>query len=375
MESYSREACLSWLASAGLDPESLRDLLESEQDPRRIYERFLHGEELFPDRPLPDRLRKVLRDNASERTMRRWQQLAGQYGIHGLTVTEDIYPDRLRPYADAPAILFYQGNPEILNAASSVSVVGSRSASLKGLEATRRITEKLSANGIMIVSGLAYGIDAAAHQGCLKGESPTAAVLGCGLDQDYPRENAGLRKEIMNRGGLILSEYAPGEKPLGWHFPYRNRIISGLGDCLVLMEARIRSGSMTTVQHALNQGKDVFVYPGDPESPKCEGNRQLLREGAIFFTTADDLMEDMGWLDRKKDMGQNNERPADSVLSGLSAPEKQIVLCLSRGEQSFDQLCDAAGLPAAQLNAALSMLQIQGLIRALPGKLYALRTD
>ena len=371
MASFPREVCLAWLSAAGIAPEDLRALLEAEETPSEIFARFRSGGDLFPDRPLPAKITAGLRQSAGEDRMAFWQNLIDRYGIRAVTSGDAEYPDRLQPYEDAPAILFYQGNLSAFGR-RAVSFVGSRSATLKGLEATRKITQALSENGIAVISGLAYGIDAAAHQGCLKGGSPTIAVLGCGLDQDYPRENARLRQEIVRQGGLVISEYAPGEKPLGWHFPYRNRIISGLGDCLALMEARIRSGSMTSVQHALDQGKDVFVYPGDPESPKCEGNRQLLREGAIFFTSAEHIMEDMGWLDKMANVGQNSVQPGATLPEGLSPAERQIANCLALGEMSFDQLCDAANLPAAQLNAALSMLQIQGLIRALPGKLYAL---
>ena len=367
MPEENREICLTWLAASGLSPDHLRDLFSEEPDPIRIFARFESTGELFSDRKLPPSLVRSLRDGASERTRDRWNRNLTRYGIQVMCCLDACWPKSLLNLPEAPAILFYRGNPSAA-ASRSVSMVGSRNASARGLEAAGKIAEKLSRAGISVVSGLAYGIDAAAHRGCLKGGSPTIAVLGCGLDQDYPAENAPLRRQILENGGLLLSEYIPGEKPLGWHFPYRNRIISGLGDALVLMEARIRSGSMTTVQHALNQGKDVFVYPGEPGNPRNEGNHQLLREGAIYFTTAEDLMEDMGWLDKTADVGQNIE--SAEPTPPVSASEKQVLDQLDRGEMSFEELCDALNMPAAMLNATLSMLQIQGLIRALPGKRY-----
>lgn len=368
MNTDCRTAALAWLSSAGLAPEYLREVLEAEPDPERILMHFQSRGELPGERPLPEKIRRMLKKNCQSDQMSFWTGLIEKYQIKGMTVTGEDYPGRLLPLSESPAILFYQGSPAAADRPSA-AMVGSRSASYKGLDAARRIAEHLSRNGIAIVSGLAYGIDAAAHQGCLKGGSPTIAILGCGLDQDYPQENALLRREILSRGGLVLSEYPPGEKPLGWHFPYRNRIISGMGDCLILMEARIRSGSMTSVQHALNQGRDVFVYPGEPGSPKSEGNHQLLREGAIYFTSAEDIMEDMGWLDKNNDVGQNSDHQAESAVRNSPA-EEQVLHRLKDGEQGFDQLCEALNMPAAMLNATLSLLQIRGLIQALPGKLY-----
>ncbi|MBQ9211866.1 MAG: DNA-processing protein DprA [Clostridia bacterium] len=369
METISRPLSLCWLSSAGLSPDQIRIWLENEPDPVQIYESFQRTRSIPAEMNCPEKIAQTLFANSQSAAMGRWERLLEQHGIQALCCLDPDYPAQLKDLPEAPAILFYQGNIQALRQASA-AMVGSRSATYKGLEATRQIAERLSNAGIAIISGLAHGIDAAAHQGCLKGKSPTIAVLGCGLDQDYPAENASLRRQIMAQGGLTLSEYTPGEKPLGWHFPYRNRIISGLADCLILMEARIRSGSMTTVQHALNQGKDVFVYPGEPGNPKSEANHQLLREGAIYFTTAEDIMEDMGWLDKRQDVGQNIESPAPAPLPPVSATEQQVLNQLEKGEQSFDQLCKALGMPAAMLNATLSMLQIQGLVEALPGKIY-----
>ncbi len=371
MAAYTRETCLSWLAGAGLSPGEAKYLLTLEPDPVRLYAAWTEGGKLFGGIPLPERTLAGLKRSGTGEAMRRYGQLIGQHGIRAVTFQDPGYPEKLADLPDAPPVLFFLGE---LRAAEgrSVSMVGSRNASLKGTEAAGKIAEQLSRNGVRIVSGLAFGIDAAAHRGCLRGESPTTAVLGCGLDQTYPAGNAALKREILEKGGLILSEFAPGEKPLGWHFPYRNRIISGLGDCLALIEARIRSGSMTTVQHALDQGKDVFVYPGEPGSPKTEGNHLLLREGAIYFTTADDLLEDMRWLDKKQDSGQNNPCAAEREDPSLSAAERLVLSRLGLGDQSFDQLCGALNMTAAELNASLSMLQIRGMVQALPGKIYAL---
>ena len=189
----------------------------------------------------------------------------------------------------------------------------------------------------------------------------------------YPSGNTKLRDSILKNNGLLLSEYAPGEKPIGWHFPFRNRIITGLAHALIVIEAKIRSGTMTSVQHALNQGKDVFVYPGDPASPYSEGNHQLLREGALYFTTGEDILEDLRWLDNHEIIGQN------SVCSGmtplLSPEETAIFEILKPGRLSFEQIADRSDLSPAVLMSTLTMLQIKGTVESLPGKQYQLKAQ
>ena len=369
MSRYDRNTCLAWLASAGLSPDYIRVLLQNAGSPELLHELWMSSGSLSEIPAIPGAMGRILKQNGENRQMDSWEKMIEAHRIQTVIFSDPEYPPKLQNIPDAPAILFFQGDLSALDG-ELVSVVGSRNATLKGLEATQRITKELSLAGIGTVSGLAYGIDAAAHEGCLRGNAPTTAVLGCGLDQNYPAENEKLRRQIVDKGGLVLSEYAPGDKPLGWHFPYRNRIISALGECLVLMEAHLRSGSMTSVQHALNQGKNVFVYPGEPNNPKYEGNHQLLREGAVYFTTSDDLLEDMGWLDKKQIIGQNIQSSDSGPSVQLSSAEKKVYDRLEMGDLSFDQLCDALNMSAAMLNATLSMLQIQGLVRPLPGKIY-----
>ena len=371
MAIYPRAVYLCWLSSAGLPLDALQKLVQL--DVNQLFclmDRIRHGDSMPAEIPLAGKALSVLKNNSAEHYLDQWADLLEKHQIQVCVPLDGIYPENLLRTQDPPALLFYIGKmlPEDV---PSAAIVGSRSASWKGMEATEKIASRLSEAGVSIVSGLAYGIDTAAHKGCLKGGSPTAAVMGCGLDQDYPAENRPLKCRILEQGGVILSEYPPGEKPLGWHFPVRNRIISGLSSCVILMEARIRSGSMTTVQHALNQGRDVFVYPGDPESLKCEGNHQLLREGAIYFTKAEDILEDMGWLDKKKEVGQNSD--CASSVDALSDSEQSILSLLQRGAMGLDELCEATGTAAGPMMAQLTMMQITGLITALPGKKYGIK--
>lgn len=171
-----------------------------------------------------------------------------------------------------------------------IAMVGSRNASSFSTEATEQIAEELSNHDVTIISGMAMGIDAAAHIGCLRGSSPTAAVLGTGLDVNYPVENEDIRKRLLDQGGVLLTEYVPGTGPRPWNFPVRNRIMSGLSRAVLMMECQLKSGSIRTIQHALDQGKEVYAFPGKVRTHWEAGAHQLLREGANYFTCAQDIL-------------------------------------------------------------------------------------
>lgn len=318
-----------------------------------------------------------------------------------------MYPESLRNIPEPPYMLFYQGD---LRAAEGrcITVIGSRSATVAGIAATKSLCRDLSKQGVCIVSGLAVGIDAAAHDGCLDGGSPTIGVAASGLNVPYPSENVALKARILSQGGLLLSEYPPDMQSSKYVFAVRNRILAGLGHAVVLMEARIRSGSMLTVHHALDQGKDVFAYPGIPDAPMSEGTHQLLREGAVYFTSAKDILEDMDWqpaasIPKRQDTGQPRHAPrkretqptpakapkAPPVMEQKAPPpeppeiplppmddvQKRIYDALADGERSFDQLASQTGLDASKLMASLTMLQILGAVKALPGKSYCRATE
>ena len=359
----------AWLASAMLSPLRLAALLENFGSPEEIHGAFAGEDPGFRELLLPEERRR-LRAQLSETFLQRMDQLLTEHSIRAFTLYDSGYPALLREISDPPAILFWQGNPGCLED-RTLSIVGSRSASYNGRKATRNLSRELSTHGVTIVSGMAGGIDSEAHRGCLEGNSPTVAVTGCGLDRVYPAGNEGLRDEILNRGGAILSEFAPGEKPLGWHFPIRNRIITGLSTALILMEAQIRSGSMTSVRHALDQGRDVFVYPGDPASVQFEGNHQLLREGGIYFTSAGDILEDLRWLDNPSLIRQNSDCAPESV--SLSREEKIVLEALKGGALGFEALSEATGLESPALLGTLTLLQVRGMLDAAPGKIYQLK--
>ena len=359
----------AWLASACIPPAKLRRLMDHFGSADICYSAFRQKDEEFKT-VLSPRLLGLLESHGSDEWLKRIDDLMDQYSIGVVRYTEPNFPEGLSLIDEAPSILFFQGNPLCLKN-RALAMVGSRAASYAGQKAARKVAGDLSRQSISIVSGLACGIDAASHQGCIDGGSPTIAVAACGLDMVYPKSNTSLRNEIIDRGGLLVSEYAPGEKPVGWHFPIRNRIISGLGRALILIEAKIRSGSMTSVQHALDQGKDVFVYPGDPASNLFEGNHLLLREGATYFTSADDILKDLDWLDNPSLVRQNIDCSTDT--SSMPPEQSLIIRALKPGTLSFEQLLEKTGLAASSLMSMLTILQISGIVEPLPGKQYQLK--
>ena len=369
---YEKSVYNAWLASAGIPYDSLIPLLHDFNGSEQVFEMLAENHRDLSDY-IPVECIKKLRQEAVSEKMNTLSSVIKQHRIHSMTILEDIYPQSLRHIPDPPGILFYQGNAECMQKEKITAMIGSRAASYAGLQAAEKIARELSKSGVTVASGLAYGIDSACHQGCIQGGSPTIAVMGCGLDIIYPYRNRDLKEKIILHDGLILSEYTPGTKPMPYHFPYRNRIISGLSKIVILVEAKIRSGSMTTVDHALRQGKDVYVYPGDPVSPMYEGNRLLLRDGARYFSTAKDILADMNWLDNLLHVGQNIDCSTDFIPRNVS--EKAVYDTLSRGTLGFDELMQKTGLTSSELMRTLTVLQIHKVIDLLPGKKYQIRPD
>lgn len=364
---YTREhGCRAWLTYGLMSADTIAALLEEYGCAEAIYDQFLkQGSQAVKKRLTPEaveRLKAQAEPDAMHRMMLTMQRL--QTGILGMDDAQ--YPESLRNIPSPPALLFYRGDPDCL-LGKCITVVGSRRASPRGTEITHDICRDLSAAGVTIVSGLAVGIDTAAHQGCIDGGSPTAAVLATGMDVDYPSANVDLKESIVANGGILLSEYPFGAQSNRYVFRVRNRIMSGLSRATLMMESRIRSGSFLTVQHALDQGRDVYAYPGILGTEWAEGAHQLLREGASYFTGAADILEDLGWDD---DAPAIRQKAPEQQLPPLSPEQRAVYSALSKGESSFDELAESTGIEAPSLSVALTMLQMMGLIKALPGKCY-----
>lgn len=364
---YTREdGCRAWLTYGVFQADRLNELFDLYGNAELIYERFMKEGGSFLRKYTNEYGVEQLKEQSSKAKMHEMMLTMQRLDIGIMAQSDDIYPDSLRNLQSPPALLFYRGNPECLYG-KCISVVGSRLASLKGLEATKKLCEELSRCGVTIISGLAMGIDTAAHEGCLAGGSPTVAILGCGIDVDYPVENVELKERIVKGNGLLLSEYPPGVKANRFVFQARNRIISGLSKALLMMESRIQSGSMVTVHHALDQGREVYAYPGLPGTEWAEGAHQLLREGANYFTSAQDILDDMGWrMEEKRTQVQPKQETPH-----LNDEQRLVYKCLHQGDLSFDQLAEKTSLKTSSLSVALTMLQMMGLVKAMPGKMYS----
>jgi DNA processing protein len=275
-----------------------------------------------------------------------------ELGIRWIGRSDDGYPARLRSIHDPPVGLFVRGvAPVELLAAPCIAIVGARACSQYGTEVATMLAERLAAAGVVVVSGLARGIDGAAHRGALRA-GRTAAVLGCGIDRDYPRAHAALAAEIA-AVGLIVSEYAPGVEPAPWRFPARNRIVAGLADATVVVEARLRSGALITADLALEEGREVLAVPGEITSHLSAGSNALLRLGATPATAASDVLEAIG-LSRPE--------PAEQQLAlELTAASETVRRVVVAAAVAFDEIVRRTGLDAAEVSAALVELELFGL--------------
>lgn len=205
---------------------------------------------------------------------------------------DENYPEKLREIYDRPAKLYVDGNAEILNS-KSIAIIGSRNCSKYGMEVAYKFGHELAKKGIIVISGLARGIDAYSHWGAIKARGKAIAVLGSGLNNVYPKENIKLYKEIIKNGGAVITEYEPNSKPDRMHFPARNRIISALSDGILVVEARRKSGTLITVDFGLEHGKDIFCIPGNITSDNSYSTNELIKQGAIPVTCVDDILENL----------------------------------------------------------------------------------
>jgi DNA processing protein len=354
-------------ALAGTDPSTLVALsvLQLSGDSRAA--RWVHTlEGALPADPL-QALASHLRIPESERPARivqartraeRALRRAADNGIAPLPLTDPRYPSRLKQIFDPPIVLWAQGDPATLER-PAVAVVGSRNATPGGLVNARRLGMDLAAAGLLVVSGLARGIDGAAHQGALAAGGATAAVLGSGADVIYPHEHEPLAREVA-RGGVILSEYPPGTPPFARNFPLRNRVISGLSLGVVVVEASRRSGSLITARCALEQGRDVLAVPGGVGSGCYRGCHALIKDGARLVETVEDILEELRF----------GRSPA--VVESNSQPVNELQCEIRSGETTTaEELAVRTGRPVGLVLADLGRLEVEGVVVRMPGGQFA----
>lgn len=333
-------------------------------------------------------------------------------GIQICTFHDAAYPARLKNIADPPMVLYYKGNLTGLDSSPTIGVVGTRKASAYGLNTSKKMGYQIAKCGGILVSGLAEGNDGSAMTGALMAGGKVVGVLGCGADVVYPAFHRSLYKDT-ERNGCLISEFPPKTPPYGWNFPKRNRIISGLCNGILVVEAPYKSGSLITARDALEQGRDVFVVPGNIDVETCKGSNALLRDGAIAVSSGWDVVSEYVALYpdkiRQEDgdtiflsspekpepkVAQPTQRPSvdrknekktidkgekksysvqQDVLASLSQEEKELLKPLSKGTVLVDDLIAAGKLPAGKVLSMLTMLQIRGVVELLPGKRVALK--
>ena len=346
--------------------------------------------------------------------------------IHICTFNDAAYPGRVKNIADPPMVLYYKGRLPDLDSVPVIAAVGTRQASAYGMNAARRLGGQLAKCGAVVVSGMATGIDAAATAGALSADGIAVGVLGCGADIVYPLSNRGLFADTQ-RYGCLLTEFPPGTPPLKWNFPKRNRIMSGLSNGVLVVEAPHKSGALITARQAAEQGRDVFVVPGNIDNSTCAGSNALLRDGAIAVSNGWDVVgeyanlypdvvrrydravEPAGFTDevmaaavepekvlpkvaqkpaspakqtnsRKKKEKINIDNPVTPPYSDIhdtfrDLPEQERTLAELIGDSEIlvDELIAKAGLPAGSVLSALTMLEIKGVVSRLPGKRVAIK--
>lgn len=287
--------------------------------------------------------------------MARTLQWLRQPGHHLLVIGREPYPALLSNIADPPAVLYAMGRIELL-AAPALAIVGSRNATPQGVRDASAFATAMSQAGLCVVSGLALGIDAAAHRGGLSAAGSTIAVLGTGADLVYPSRNRSLAREIA-QAGCVVTEFPLGTRSFAGNFPRRNRLISGLSRGVLVVEAAVPSGSLITARMALEQGRDVFAVPGSIHSPLSRGCHGLIKDGAKLVECADDILSELGIV---------RETPR-AAPARCGAPVDPLLAAMGFAPVSLDQMAQCCGLDIASLCARLSRLEVDGRVSALPG--------
>jgi DNA processing protein len=354
-----------WLdlqSAFALKPEAIGDLVRTGISPQSILSTLRSQRELLPPHER----------GTSEAAMRGNRQARlERLGISVVPLTDTGYPRPLAALIDAPPVLLVRGRVGALST-PGIAIVGARAATHAARATARRLARELAVLGFTIVSGLARGIDAEAHRGALEVHGCSVGVLACGPDQIYPPEHRELAEEMIE-SGAVISELPLGVAPRRFHFPLRNRIISGLCQAVIVVEARRRSGSLITARHALDQGREVFVVPGSIEGPFAEGTNQLLRDGARPIRCARDVIEDLGMEERVELGTVRSTQPYARRGGDRGSLEARVLAVLDDGPATRDELLFQAKLDAGGLASALLELELTGrIVEERDGRFHAI---
>ena len=361
MDLSTMEQYWVWLSSVeGIGPRRFYQLISIYEDARAVWDN-VGGEEMrFLGKATLEKLRQARSEQYFYALFARMEK----QGMRAVTRISDDYPARLSAIYDPPPTLYFLGEGTLMDE-RSFAIVGSRRCTRDGQRAAREIAETLAREDVSVVSGMAYGVDAAAHEGALIGMGRTVAVLGCGADVIYPQEHEALYRRILENGGAVISEYAPGVSPRPANFPARNRIISGLCAGVLIVEGAEKSGAMITIADATDQNRDVFAVPGSIYSPLSAAPNRLIVEGAIPVLSGWDILEHYRWAARPD---AQQSAPRSKIV--LDPEDDQIVRPLLEQELSFDELANLVDFPTSKLNSHLTMLELRGIIVKVPGGLY-----
>lgn len=362
LEKYRYEIWLSVIDGVGAKKyKSLCDYFGSAQ---RVYEnadkRMLTSVRGLSD-ALAGKIETAVHDGSLERNLE--QLYASDVDVY--VVGSDEYPQMLYDIIDSPPVLYSKGCMSLTDIDRSIGIVGTRRCTRYGRRVTEQLSEQLASESVVVISGMARGIDTHAHIGALNGGGFTVAVFGCGVDVIYPPENRRLYEQIMN-SGAIVSEFFPGMQPVAANFPARNRIISALSRGILVVESEKKGGSLITADFALDQGKDVFAVPGNIDIPSSEGCNALIRNGAIPVTCCVDILAEYNW-DVKF-----NPKKAEQQGIELTFEETRVVELLMEGELQYDILSDITGMDDSSLATCLTIMELKGIIKQLPGRVYAM---
>ncbi len=288
--------------------------------------------------------------------------------IKVLTIIDKEYPSRLKNIFNSPKVLYIKGDLKEQDKLC-IAIVGSRKATFYGKWAAEKISKELAQSGVTVISGMARGIDTKAHYGALASKGRTIAVLGSGIDIIYPKSNTGLFEDIKNNG-CIITEYPPGMKPVSHNFPQRNRIISGLSLGVLVVEATKKSGSLITVSHALEQGKEVFALPGNINSIYSKGTNALIKDGAKLVTNTNDILEEI--IELKDSFIETDENKID--IEKLTSDEKKVIKTIIEGPIHIDMISYNTNISISKLNSILTVLEMKSLIKQIPGNVFIINS-
>ena len=359
----------SWIALRaveGVGPVLFRRLLERFDTPERALSAV--PDALLSVRGITPQIVEAIAAPACRRFAEAECRRIEAANVRLLTFLDADYPRRLFEIGDPPPLLYLRG---IIPAwEPAIAVVGSRRATREGLKAAERLSSELAAVGALVVSRLARGIDTAAHRGALAGGGATVAVLGCGVDVDYPPENRELAEQL-SRNGCIISEFPMTTQPLAEHFPRRNRIISGLSRGVLVVEAVEKSGSLITARYALDQGREVLAVPGPISTPACRGSNRLIKEGAQLVDCVEDILDAVRLSRPDQALPLFEQHPQPSRCS-LTPREAAVYELVAQGPRHLDEITQALELTPGEVSAMVLGLELKGMLSQLPGSYYSL---